>query len=60
MKTKNGTMLLSKYSVCNSKKLKLLKEQEVTGLLSNLKGIKVPILGDLPILNTLFLKVYNE
>ena len=53
MRTKNGTiMLLSKCSMCNSKKLKFLKE--LTGLFSNLKGIKVPILGDLLILNTLF------
>ena len=29
-------MLLLKYSVCNSKKSKFLKEQEVKGLLSNL------------------------
>ena len=48
--TKNGrTMLLSKRSVCNSKKLKFLKKQEVRGLLSSL-GVrtslsKFPFLG---------------
>ena len=38
VKTKNGRiMLLSKCSVCNSKKKsKFLKEQEATGLLSNI------------------------
>ena len=52
VKTKNGRiMLLLKCSVCNSKKLKILKEQEARGLLSSL-GIralsnKVPLLGPL-------------
>ena len=49
-------MLLSKYSVCNSKKSKFLKKQEAKGLLSNLTGIKIPILSDLPILNVI---LYN-
>ena len=53
--TKNGRiMFLSKYAVPNSKKSKFLKEQEAKRLLSNLTGIKIPILNDLPILNTLF------
>ena len=47
-------MLLSKCAVCDSKKLKIIKEQEARGLLKNLAGIKVPILNDLPIINTLF------
>ena len=47
-------MLLSKYAVCNSKKLKFLKEQEARGALSNLLVVKVPILSDIPVLNTLF------
>ena len=47
-------MLLSKYAVCNSKKLKFLKEQEARGTLSNLLVVKVPILSDIPVLNTLF------
>ena len=55
LETKNGRiMFLSKYTVPNSKKSKFLKEQEAKRLLSNLKGIKIPILNDLPILNTLF------
>ena len=33
---KGRIMLLSKCSVCNSKKLKFLKEQEVRGLLSRI------------------------
>ena len=47
-------MLSSKCAVCNSKKPKFFKEQEARGLLSNLLGAKVPILGDIPIVNTLF------
>ena len=47
-------MLLSKCAVCNSKSLKFLKEQEAKGLLRNLTGIKVPILNDSPVVNTLF------
>ena len=47
VKTKNGrTMLLSKWEVCNNKKLELFKEQQARGLLSNLTGIKVMILSD--------------
>ena len=42
VKTKNGrVMLLSKYVVCDSKKLRFIKEQEATGLLSSL-GIQTP------------------
>ena len=47
-------MLLSKCAVCDSKKSRFIKEQEVSGLLRKLTGIKVPILSDLPIANTLF------
>ena len=55
VKTKNGRiMLLSKCSVCNSKKSKFLKEQEARELLSNLLGIKVLILRDIPTVNTIF------
>ena len=54
VRTKNGKIVLSsKCAVCNSKKLKFLKEQEAKGLLSNLVGIKIPILSDLPILNSI-------
>ena len=49
-------MLLSKCVVCNSKKSKFVKEQEAKGLLNNLMRIKVVILSDLPIINTLFQK----
>ena len=44
-------MLLSKCSVCNSKKLKFLKEQEARGLLSSL-GIRAPW-GKIPLLGSL-------
>ena len=41
-RTKNGgIMFSSKCAVCNSKKSKLIKEQEASGLLSTL-GIKTP------------------
>ena len=49
VKSKNRTfMFLSKCTVCNSKKLKFIKDQKARGLLSNLTGIKVSILNDLP------------
>ena len=52
VKTKNGrVMLLSKCSVCNSKKLKFLKEREARGLLSSL-GIRTP-LGQISLLGPL-------
>ena len=55
VRTKNGKILfLSNCTVCNSKKLKFLKEQEAWGLLRNLREVKIPILGDLFIINTLF------
>ena len=45
-------MMLSKCSVCNNKKFRLIKEQQVKGLLSNL-GIRTP-LSQIPLLNVLF------
>ena len=51
-KTTNGKrMILSKCSICDSKKSKFIKEQQAKGLLSNL-GIrtplnKIPLLGDI-------------
>ena len=49
LKTSNGrTMLLSNCAMCNSKKSRFIKNQEVKGLLSNL-GIKTP-LSKVPIL----------
>ena len=51
-KTSNGrTMVLSKCTICNSKKSRFIKNQEAKGLLSSLgirtPLIKVPILGDI-------------
>ena len=52
LKTTNGkTMILSKCTICGSKKSKFIKEQQAKGLLSNL-GLrtplnKVPVLGDI-------------
>ena len=43
VRIKNGRiMLLSKCAVCDSKKSKIIQEQEVRGLLSSL-GIKTPL-----------------
>ena len=50
LKTQN-IMLLSKFSVCNSKKLKFPKEQEAAGLLGSL-GIRTP-LSQIPLLDPL-------
>ena len=49
--TKNGRIILSKYVVCDNKKLKFIKEQEASGLLSSL-GIKTP-LNKIPLLGPL-------
>ena len=35
------------------KKSKIIKEQEAKGLLGNFTGAKIPILGDIPLVNTL-------
>ena len=52
VKTKNGKiMLLSKFAACYSRKLKFIKEQEATGILSSL-GIKTP-LSEIPLLGPL-------
>ena len=50
VRTKNGRiMILSKCEVCDSKKLKFIKEQEASGLLSRLEikkpSDKIPLLG---------------
>ena len=53
VKTKNGRLLMqSKCTDCRIKKSRFVKEQEATGLLSNL-GIKTP-LSKIPLLNVLF------
>ena len=55
VRAKDGRiMLLSKCAVCNGKKSKFLTEQEAKGLLSNLTGINLPILSDIPKVYTLF------
>ena len=51
-KTSNGkTMILSKCAICNSRKSKIIKKQEASGILSSM-GIripsnKIPVLGDI-------------
>ena len=52
VRTKNGRiMVLSKFEVYNSKKLKFIKQQEASGLLSSL-GIRTP-LNKIPLLGSL-------
>ena len=52
VRTKNGRiMLLSKCVVCNGRKSKFLKKQEVKGLLSSI-GIRAP-LSQIPLLGPL-------
>ena len=42
-KTNNGkTMILSKCTICGSKKSRFIKKQEASGILSNL-GLKTPL-----------------
>ena len=53
VRTKNNRlMMLSKCSVCNNKKSKFNKKQEMSVLLSNL-GIRT-LLSKIPLLNVLF------
>ena len=49
-------MLLWKFSVCNCKKSKFVKEQEAKRPLGNFLGAKLSILGDIPSVNTFFKK----
>ena len=52
-RTKNNRLLMqSKFSVCETKSSRFLKEQDAKGLLSNL-GIKTPF-SKIPLLNVLF------
>ena len=54
-KTKNkSAILLSKFPVFDSKKSTFFKELEAKGLLGILVGAKILILGDIPLVNTLF------
>ena len=49
VRTKNGrVMLVSRCSVCNSKKSEFLKEKIAKGLVSSLTGIKLWVLSDIP------------
>ena len=53
VKSKNNrSMIQSNCAICNSKKSRLIKEQQAKGLLSNL-GIKAP-LNKVPLLNIVF------
>ena len=55
VRTKNGgIILLSKYSVCNSKNLAFIDKEEIRRSLRNLTGVKIPIKIDLSLRNTLF------
>ena len=45
-------MIQSNCTICNSKKSRFIKENQASGLLSNL-GIKIP-LNKVPLLNILF------
>ena len=52
-RTKNSRLFMqSKCSVCKNKKSRFVKEQDATGLFSNL-GIKTP-LSKIPLMNVLF------
>ena len=54
-KAKNGgTIILSKCSVCNTKKSRFIKKQEAKGLLSNL-SIRA-LLSKIPILRNILFK----
>ena len=57
-RTKSGRIiLLRKCAVCNSKKLKFIKEQGASGLLSSL-GIKTP-LSKIPLVSSLLFCRYE-
>ena len=49
---KNRLMMLSKCAICDNKKSRFIKEQEVRVLLSNF-GIRTP-LSKIPLLNVFF------
>ena len=57
-RTKTGRIMpLSNCVVCDSKKLKFLKQQEASGLLSSL-GIKTP-LSKIPLVGSLLFEDYS-
>ena len=51
---KGRIMVLSKCAVCSSKISKFFEEQDARRVLTNLFWVKIPILSDIPISNTLF------
>ena len=54
VKAKNRrTMVLSNCGVSGSKKSKFIKKQEASGILGNMLGTKIPVLGKIPIVNIL-------
>ena len=52
-------MVLSNCAVCGSKKSRFTKEKEASGILGNLLGTKIPVLGDLPLTKFCF-RVINK
>ena len=59
VKTKNRRIILfSKCTRCKSKKSKFIKEQQARGILSNLEGIEIMILSDLPLINTFMPEIH--
>ena len=54
VKTKIGRlMFFSNCAVSDSKKMKFIKGQRASGLLSKLTGVKVSILSDIPGINNI-------
>ena len=52
-KTSNGgTIILSKFAVCDAKKSRFIKKQDASGILSNL-SLKAP-LSKIPLLDGIF------
>ena len=52
LKTSNGkTLILSTYATCSSRKIKFIKKQEASGVLSSVDirapFSKIPVLGDI-------------
>ena len=56
VKTKNGRMIFSKCSVCNSNKPKFVKEQKAGRILSSI-GIEIP-LSQIPLFSSYFVLKY--
>ena len=48
-------MLSSKFAMCESKKLKFIKQQQASGILNSF-GLKTPLIK-IPLLGNIFLKV---